>query len=226
MLSKVSFSDQIRSRIIRRIVDGAYRVGERLVELKIAEEFGVSQAPVREAFRQLEAVGFLTTGAGRGSYVTDVLGAGLDNLFTARGALEESATRIATVLRRGEVADLRQSIDAMRTSASARDVNGLERHSIDFHRAIMEASGNTLLLKLWSSLLIEEHTDITVRLLSGEDLSAVADSHQPIVDAMAAQDAEEAARLARIHQEAFIVLLQRSKRGALRKVKRLSIPLA
>lgn len=213
MVSKDSLSEQIRSRIIRRIVDGVYRRGERLVELKIAEEFDVSQAPVREAFRQLEAVGFLATGAGRGSYVTDVLGDGLDNLFVARGALEESATRIATEMRRGDVSDLQTSIDAMRVAALARDIVELERHSIAFHRAIMEASGNTLLLKLWSSLLIEEHTDITVRLLAGEDLLAVADSHQPIVDAMQARDTEEAARLARIHQEAFIALLRQSKCG-------------
>jgi DNA-binding GntR family transcriptional regulator len=217
MISKVSLSDQIRSRIIRRIVEGAYRLDERLVELKIAEEFGVSQAPVREAFRQLEAVGFLTTGAGRGSYVSDVLGAGLDNLFTARGALEESATRIATSVLAGDVAELQSSIDAMREAAQARDIIALERHSIAFHRVIMEASRNALLLKLWSSLLIEEHTDITVRLLSGEDLLAVADSHQPIVDAMRAQDAEAAARLARIHQEAFIALVHRSQRRGLQQ---------
>jgi len=99
----------------------------------------------------------------------------------------------------------------MREAAACRDILRLERASVAFHRAIMEASGNRLLLKLWSSLLIEDHTDMTLQLLEGDDLAYVAESHAPIVEAMAEQDAEEAARLARVHQEDFIRLIE--KRG-------------
>src|SRR5215211_3774735 len=114
MLVTASLSDQIRSAIIRRIVDGTYAPGDRLVELKLAAEFGVSQAPVREAFRRLEALSFLSTSARRGTYVTDTLGSGLVDLFIARGGLEEAATRLATPVRAGQVADLRGHIAQMR----------------------------------------------------------------------------------------------------------------
>jgi DNA-binding GntR family transcriptional regulator len=209
MLVTASLSDQIRSAIIRRIVDGTYAPGDRLVELKLAAEFGVSQAPVREAFRRLEALSFLSTSARRGTYVTDTLGSGLVDLFIARGGLEEAATRLATPVRAGQVADLRGHIAQMREAAARRDILRLERASVAFHRAIMEASGNRLLLKLWSSLLIEDHTDMTLQLLEVDDLAYVAESHAPIIEAMAEQDAEEAARLARVHQEDFIRLIER-----------------
>jgi DNA-binding GntR family transcriptional regulator len=161
MLVTASLSDQIRSAIIRRIVDGSYAPGERLVELKLAAEFGVSQAPVREAFRQLAAMNFLSTSSRRGTYVGDVLGAGLVDLFVARGGLEETATRVATPLRAGEVGDLKAHVESMRAAAAAADIAHLERASVAFHRTIMEASRNRLILRLWSSLLIEAHTDLT-----------------------------------------------------------------
>ena len=215
MLVTASLSDQIRSAIIRRIVEGSYAPGERLVELKLAAEFGVSQAPVREAFRQLAAMNFLSTSSRRGTYVSDVLGAGLVDLFVARGGLEETATRLATPRRAGEVGDRRAHVESMRAAAAAADIAHLERASVAFHRTIMEASGNRLILRLWSSLLIEAHTDLTLHLLEMVDLAFVAESHAPIVAAMEAVDAEEAARLARLHQDEFIRLI--GERGRVRE---------
>jgi len=211
MLVTASLSDQIRSAIIRRIVEGTYVPGERLVELKLAAEFGVSQAPVREAFRQLVAMNFLCASNRRGTYVSDVLGAGLVDLFVVRGGLEETATRLATPLRAGEVDDLWAYVQSMREAAAAKDIAHLEHASVAFHRTIIEASGNRLILRLWSSLLIEAHTDLTLRLLRPTDLVFVAESHAPIAAAMAAVDTEEAARLARLHQDEFIRMIGRGE---------------
>ena len=82
--------------MLRRILGGHYDPGERLVELRIAEEFGTSQGPVREALRELEATGLVTNLPRRGTYVAEVMGEGLREIYTVRGALEEQATRIAT----------------------------------------------------------------------------------------------------------------------------------
>ena len=90
----------------------------------------------------------------------------------------------------------------MRSAALAGDVHGLIEHSVTFHRAIMEAAGNRLLLNIWQSLQIETRTTITM-LVEGLDLVEIADSHQPIVDAIAGGDAEKAARVAREHQDYF-----------------------
>jgi DNA-binding GntR family transcriptional regulator len=193
---------KIKEALLRRILGGHYDPGERLIELRIAEEFGTSQGPVREALRDLEATGLVTNIPRRGTYVSEVMGEGLREIYTVRGALEEQATRIVT--RRGgcDLGVLQREVDLMRAAAATDNVYGMIEHSVKFHRAIMEAAGNRLLLNIWQSLQIETRTTITM-LVEGLDLMEIAESHQPIVDAIASGDAEEAARLAREHQDYF-----------------------
>jgi DNA-binding GntR family transcriptional regulator len=193
---------RIKEALLRRILGGHYDVGERLVELRIAAEFGTSQGPVREALRDLEATGLVTSLPRRGTYVSDVMGDGLREIYTVRGALEEQATRIAT--RRGscDLRLLQGEVDGMRKAANAGDTQALVEHSVKFHRAVMEAAGNRLLLNIWQSLQIETRTTITL-LVDGLDLVEIAESHQPIVDAIASGEAERAAQVAREHQDYF-----------------------
>jgi DNA-binding GntR family transcriptional regulator len=193
---------RLKEALLRRILGGHYDAGERLVELRIAEEFGTSQGPVREALRELEATGLVTNIPRRGTYVSEVMGDGLREIYTVRGALEEQATRILTKRGGADLAALQVEVDAMRAAAAANNVHGIVEHSVKFHRAIMEASGNRLLLNIWQSLQIETRTTITM-LVEGLDLQEIADSHQPIVDAIASGDAETAARVAREHQDYF-----------------------
>lgn len=195
----------IRGELLRGILSGRYRPGQRLLELAVAKEFATSQGPVREAFRELEATGLVVNISRRGTYVADNTAASLREIYAVRGALEEAATRLATRARGGAVADLAGHVAAMRLAAAAGDVEQLVEDSVAFHRAILQSSGNQLLLSMWSALHIETRTTITL-LAEGIDLAAVADSHQPIVEAMAAGDAEGAARLARLHQDYFEAL--------------------
>ncbi len=193
---------RLKEELLRRILGGHYDPGERLVELRIAEEFGTSQGPVREALRDLEATGLVTAIPRRGTYVSDAMGEGLREIYTVRGALEEQATRIATRLGSCDVAGLQREADLMTAAAEAGDTHGVVEHSVKFHRAIMEAAGNRLLVNLWQSLQIETRTTITM-LAEGLDLGEIARSHQPIVDAIASGDAERAAQVAREHQDWF-----------------------
>ncbi len=193
---------RLKEELLRRILGGHYDPGERLVELRIAEEFGTSQGPVREALRELEATGLVTNIPRRGTYVSEVMGEGLREIYTVRGALEEQATRIVTARRLADLSSLQREVDGMRDAALAGETDGVVDHSVRFHRAIMQAAGNRLLLNIWQSLQIETRTTITM-LVEGLDLVEIADSHQPIIDAIASGDAETAARVAREHQDYF-----------------------
>jgi DNA-binding GntR family transcriptional regulator len=195
----------IKDALLRGILSGRYPPGQRLLEMKIAAEFRTSQGPVREAFRELEATGLVVNMPRRGTYVAENTDATLREIYAVRGALEEAATRLATRLRGGDVADLQAHVDGMRAAAAGGDVEGLVEESVAFHRAILVSARNQLLLQIWMSLNIETRTTITL-LADGIDLREVAETHQPIVDAMAGGDAEEAARLARIHQDYFEAL--------------------
>ena len=90
---------------------------------------------MREALRELEATGLVTNIPRRGTYVAEVMGEGLREIYTVRGALEEQATRIVT--RRGscDLAVLQREVDLMREAAVAGDVHGMIEHSVKFHRA-------------------------------------------------------------------------------------------
>ena len=193
---------RLKEALLRRILGGHYHPGERLIELRIAEEFGTSQGPVREALRELEATGLVTNIPRRGTYVAEVMSEGLREIYTVRGALEEQATRIVTARQACDIDALQRATDLMREAALASDIHGVIEHSVTFHRTIMEAAKNRLLLNIWQSLQIETRTTITM-LTEGLDLVWIAESHQPIIDAIRSGDAELAARVAREHQDYF-----------------------
>jgi DNA-binding GntR family transcriptional regulator len=93
-------------------------------------------------------------------------------------------------------------LEGMREAASDGDVEGITRHSVGFHRTIMRASGNDLLLRMWESLHVEIHSRKT-SMQPNVDLTAIAESHAPILGAVMLGDTELACRLSREHQEYF-----------------------
>src|SRR5262245_24983208 len=113
---------RIRDILMSRIVNGHYMPGERLLELKLAAEFGTSQVPVREALRGLEMSGLVTIKPRRGSFVNAYEAAAQQDIFFVRGALEESAARIATPRFAGNTAPLQAHVDGMREAAKRGDI--------------------------------------------------------------------------------------------------------
>jgi DNA-binding GntR family transcriptional regulator len=90
----------------------------------------------------------------------------------------------------------------MRQAARDGDIETAIHHSVWFHRTIMRAADNGLLLRMWESLLVEIHSRKTL-LQPNVDLFAVAESHAPILDAVESGDVELACRLSREHQAYF-----------------------
>jgi DNA-binding GntR family transcriptional regulator len=196
----------VRDGIVRAILDGEYRPGDRLIEMQIAKAYGTSQGPVREALRELEMLGFVRSEMHRGTYVRDPWHRGMHELFQVRAGLEELAARLATARLCADVAPLQAEVDAMAGAAERNDSRAAVEHSERFHRLIVEASGNKLLYTMWDSLSITDHTALTMVTLS-LDLATLAEAHQPIVDAIAAGDVELACRVSREHQQWFVELL-------------------
>jgi DNA-binding GntR family transcriptional regulator len=197
----------VRDGIVRSILEGEYGPGDRLVEMHIAREYGTSQGPVREALRELEMLGFVRSELHRGTYVRDPWQRGMHELYQVRSALEELAARVATPKLCDDVSALQAEVDAMAAAAERADVHAVVEHSERFHRLIVEGSEIQLLHTVWSSLSISDHTALTMVTLD-LDLHRVAESHQPIVDAIAAGDAELACRLSREHQDWFVEVLE------------------
>ena len=196
------FREQIKDVLVQRILEGSYEPGQRLLELRIAEEFGVSQAPVREALRELEILRLVESEPFRGARVRALRADEITESYPVRAALEELAARLAAVRLAGRAAPLRAEMDAMRAAAAEGDLRAFVRHDVAFHRLFVEASANRTLLELWESLHVDLRTRFTLIQRLG-DLAEVAVSHAPIMEALDAGHAERAGRLVREHIEGF-----------------------
>jgi DNA-binding GntR family transcriptional regulator len=201
-VKRLPLRHQIKEAIIERIVAGKLRSGDRLVEMKIAAEFGTSQAPVREALRELEAIGFLSATPHRGAFVRDFWREGLKEFYAVRGALEESATRQAMPMQETDIQKLEAELEGMHAAALAENLEGIAVHSVAFHEIIMKAARNELLFTVWKSLCIETRTTVTL-MAAGDSLLELADSHREIIDTIKSGDVEAACRAARQHQDIF-----------------------
>jgi DNA-binding GntR family transcriptional regulator len=199
LVSRTVLREQVRELLLQRILSHEYAPGERLVETRIAQELGISQAPVREALRELESLRLVESAPFKGAWVREVSDAELAEMYPIRAALEDVAARAAAVRLGGDVAALEREIAAMERAAGVREQ---VEHDARFHRLIVEASGNTRLAELWDGLQVEARTMITA-LRTGLDPVEIARRHAPIVEALRRADADAAGREARRHVEEF-----------------------
>lgn len=196
-------SDRIRRVLARRIIDGVLKPGERLVELKIAAEFDSSQTPVREALRELEALRLVESSPYKGTRVRDIGERESSEAYAVRGALERLACETAAQSFAGGAAGLRKATAGMLKAARAKDREGYAKCDLDFHRAIVTASGNRTLLQVWESLSFETRTRLTLA-YGDYDWPAIAAWHEQVVDALEAGDGATAGRLLEEHARSFI----------------------
>lgn len=201
-VTRTVLREQVKERLLERILAGEYRPGDRLVETRIAQELGTSQAPVREALRDLELLRFVESEPFRGARVREVSPSELAEIYPVRAALEEVAGREAAVRLAGDTEELQRELGAMRRAAADGDLHRLVEHDVAFHRLIVEASGNGILLDVWTSLRVEVRTIITA-LRTGIDHRELAETHVPVLEALAARDPDRAGAAIRRHIEEF-----------------------
>jgi DNA-binding GntR family transcriptional regulator len=184
---RLPLRSQIRQVLLDGLVSGRWRPGDRIVERQIAVEFDVSQAPVREALRELEALRLVTSVPNKGARVRNIELDDLMEIYPVRASLEGLAASLAVVRLDGDVSELQRHADSIRDAADKEDVAEQIRAGVAFHRAIVVSSGNNLLLSVWDSLGIEIWTNLSIRMFRTE-LHENADDHGPIVEAFANRD--------------------------------------
>jgi DNA-binding GntR family transcriptional regulator len=206
-ISRSVLSDQVKDRLLQAILDGRYPPGARIVETRVARELGTSQAPVREALRDLEALGVVETTAFRGARVRRPSAAELLEAFVVRAELESLAARLAipsfTDVDLDELAAL---VAEMQRSAEAGDAHAEAMADAAFHGRIIERSGNSTLVRVWQRLEPFSRTYITIE-APGTDRRQLADKHLPVLDALRRRDAELAASVLRRHFEDAAAML-------------------
>jgi DNA-binding GntR family transcriptional regulator len=208
-LRRRTLRNEIKDRIVERILDGTYGPGERIIESQVAAEFGTSHAPVREALRDLEAMRFVETKPHRGARVRGVTTEELGQIYPVRAALEEVAGREAAVrISEDELSELAGELAGMRQAAEAQDLHAQLLHDVRFHEIIVEASGNQVLVDVWRSLRVEARTLVSV-IRGDSNLRMIAEMHRPVLQALQSRDPELAGKEMRAHIEFFGSLVAR-----------------
>ncbi|MBA3374842.1 MAG: GntR family transcriptional regulator [Gaiellaceae bacterium] len=197
-VSRTVLREQIKEILLERILRGELEPGERLVETRLARELGTSQAPVREALRDLQLLRLVESEPFRGARVRAVDDSQLLPVFPVRAVLEELAAREAARKANGKVGVLDRELEAMRNAAAREDWRTQISHDIAFHRATVELAENEPLLQSWLGLGVEVSTAFAVY-WTFWDQSDLAEFHVPIVEAIRAGDTARAGSEARKH---------------------------
>jgi DNA-binding GntR family transcriptional regulator len=194
-LKRVCMRDRIRDTLVGRILDGTYPAGTQLKELYLAREFDVSQAPIREALRELEGSGLVSSERFRGTRVRGADFAEMRESYELRIMLETRSVVLAAPYGPQLLEDLSGYLRSMDAAVKADDSEGYIDNALRFHRRLVESSGNRTFLGVWDSLLWDIRGRIALRRLAdqGKSLKPFVSLHKALLGRLRAQDVPGAA---------------------------------
>ncbi|MDT9684521.1 GntR family transcriptional regulator [Streptomyces sp. TRM76323] len=184
-----SLREQIREHIVEGIVSGRWKPGERIVERRIATELQVSQTPVREALRELESLRLIESAPNKGVRVRNLSAADLEESYPVRAGLEQIAAELAAERLAEDCSALEPHVAALYEADAHGDGTAQVRHTVAFHRELVRAARNAVLLHTWEGLGIEVFTALSIRWL-GTVQKEYAQEHQDLVAAFRRRDPE------------------------------------
>lgn len=212
---KLSFDEYIPLRDIvfktlrEAIITGALQPGERLMEIKLANELGVSRTPVREAIRKLELEGLVIITARKGAEVAPINEKDLKEVLEIRKSLEGLAVQLAC--RNVTEADIKKLKDLngqIRKAIDSENVELIAGKDVEFHETIYEMTGNARLVTMLHQL--KEHI-YRYRLEYIKDMKnkgTITEEHDKIIACIAERNAKTVRREIEHHietQEKFIL---------------------
>lgn len=177
-----SLREQIRAYLVEGIIDGRWKPGERIVERRVAGELAVSQTPVREALRELETIRLIESAPNKGVRVRKLAAADLEEIYPVRAGLEQIAAELAADRLAEDTSALESQVAELHRADRAEDARAQVRHTVAFHRELVRAAGNSVLLHTWESLGIEVWTALAIRWL-GTRQRFYAEEHAAVVAA-------------------------------------------
>jgi len=196
VLKRTCMRDRIRDVLVSRILDGTYAAGTQLKELILASEFNVSQTPIREALRELEGSGLVTSERFRGTRVRGADSAEMRESYELRIMLEVRSVKLAAPYSEKLLADFEEYLLEMEAGVRANDSERYIDAALRFHRRLVEGSQNRTFLSVWDSLLWDVRGRIALRRLAdrGRSLGSLAGAHREMLARLQAQDVEGSAK--------------------------------
>lgn len=200
ILQTKSVADLVREEIIGRIKRGELLAGDKLNELSLAQQFAISRAPVREAFRALEEAGLVRLEKNRGVFVRRIEEPEAHELYALRATLDEMAGRLLAPRMNAAISEeLEDWLKRLAASARCGDMKTYFPLNITFHDRLVELTENRTLIEFYRKVIDRMHLLRRRNFNEGQGSQASQDEHRAIVEALRTGDPAEAARVMRAH---------------------------
>jgi len=198
-VKRVCMRDHIRDVLVARILDGTFAPGTQLKELSLAREFNVSQAPIREALRELEGSGLVTSERYRGTRVRGADSQEMRESYELRATLEVRAVELAVPCSPEALEQMENCLRLMKTAVKASDVETYIVEALRLHRHLIVASHNRTFVTVWDSLHWDVRGRIAVERLArkGGGFIALIELHEALLEKLQAQDVAASTALVR-----------------------------
>jgi DNA-binding GntR family transcriptional regulator len=182
------------------ILQGDLLPGAQVNQAQIAEQLGVSRGPVREALGQLEEEGLIKNVPYKGTFVTEITGEYITELYSVRRVIETFAVRQAALRAAPEdLIALRNVLNEMYATAELDDMARMGTLDIHFHYLIISAAHHSLLLQIWKSIEMGVRRCLALRHRIYRRSVDVIGTHPDILAALEAGDAERAGAILDVH---------------------------
>ena len=193
-LQSTSLTRLVAEAIEDLVLSGALAPGSKLNEMALAQRFGISRGPLREALRTLEESGLIRQEKNRGAHVRKIALSEAADLYDVRAGLDATAGRLlATRITPEQLHTLRHMTDAM-SEVQAHDVDRFHELNLSFHDCIVAMTGNPVLVEQYRRLCKLLTLFRRRNLLAPMAIPRFAEEHSAIVDRLAAGDAAGAAQ--------------------------------
>jgi DNA-binding GntR family transcriptional regulator len=183
LFKPVGLGDQISEWLTVAILEGTIKEGDKLIEMRLQEQFGISRSPIREAFRELEKKGLVVIVPRKGTFVRKVTRQDIEDQFQVRAVLEGIAARLAFARMKEEnLEEIEKTSRKMEKAASGNDVKGYWRYHHLFHDQLIEVSQNRLLIDTLQKIRIQSLMYKVANLYYKEDLKGSIELHKKMLD--------------------------------------------
>jgi len=199
-IARLSIPEALRDSLRERILNGEFQEGEALVQDAIAEEYGVSRMPVREALRQLEAMGLVAMQTHKGAVVTTIPTEEVEELFDLRALLESDAlARAIPRMTDRDIAEARIILGDLDQSYARQDMANWGRLNSQFHRRLYLPSQRMQTLEILQAINLKTERYIRVHLAMTQGLEAAQNEHRELIRLCALHEVDEATAYLRDH---------------------------
>ncbi len=192
--------DVVFETLRQAILSGRLQPGERLMEIHLARQLGVSRTPVREAIHKLEQEGLVNMVPRRGAVVAKITRSDLEDVLEVRATLEDLCVRKACHTMTAEDLDaLDQAAARFAECVEHGDLMECAQADVVFHDIISESTGNRRLIQILNNLREQIYRYRLENLKDRETWPELIQEHRTICEALRGKDEEKAREAIRIH---------------------------